>query len=272
MIKKQLLQLILCALALVFIATMTHAYSIPLGSQAGAINTDMPINVGSADQVKSGGLTVGTFQAQGNSYFAQTVLFNGLIRGGSTAAAKPVAFGGPANKVDVLFTGGVAIDGTYQSDTLKTGGGKKPLCADGNGTLYICGATPPTPPSPPANIIAYGAIQQFQSGPFVVGRLTQSVSKDVHIFVSATYSSPSAFLDTVKNFYTAHAVTQGTCRLNATPTALGELIVYAGTINSSAVAGANSSIAVPANCNPDQMNLIVTSTNPTSADGKTIIH
>ncbi len=264
--KKQLIQILICSLALVFIATLVHAYSAPMGT-AGTANTYGPLDTSSVDQTKAGGLTVGTFQDQGNALFMQNTLFNGLLRGGSAASTTvmPVTFGGPSNKVDVAFTGGVSINGTYQSNTLKTGGGKKPLCANPAGVLYICGTTPPVY-SQPQTVNASAQYETFSAGQFVVAKLSQSVSKDVQVSISAT-STPLAFWS---NFYTAHAVTSGVCHYTSTPTSLGTVTVYAGSTDSSSVSGGTLTLA--SGCNSTNTYLTVTSVNPTTVDNKTITY
>jgi hypothetical protein len=275
--KKQLLQLLLCSLALVCIATMTRAYSVPIGA-VGAVNTNPPLDTSSLDQIKSGGLSIGTFHVQGNSSFGSNpttnyVLLNGLVRGGNATSTTPgqVVFGGTSNKVDVAFSGGVAIDGTFQSDTLKTGGGKKPLCANGNGALYICGTTPPSVPQA-QTVVASAQFETFSAGQFVVAMLSQKVSKNVQVSISAYATGsgtppPGAFL---MNFYTAHARLAGTCYYTSTPTPLGTLTVYAANTDSSA--GTNGgTFSLPSGCDSTNTSLIVTSVSPTSADGKNII-
>jgi hypothetical protein len=104
-----------------------------------ANNTDAPLDVSATNQIKNGGLSVATFEARGNAYFDQSTYFSGMIRGGTVANNAPnVSFGSTAAPANVVQTGNMFLSGTYQSDTLKTGGGLKPLCADSAGKFFIC--------------------------------------------------------------------------------------------------------------------------------------
>ncbi len=149
--KKQLSQLLIASAALVLLAGIAHAYT-PPKSAPGAGNTDAPITTASTNQVKSGGLSVGTFVAQKDADFEQMTFLNGMVLGGSSSDTtdKPVTFGSSASKVNVLFTGRLEVKGVYQSDSLKTGGGKKPICANADGVLYICDNSSYYP-NPPLN-------------------------------------------------------------------------------------------------------------------------
>lgn len=277
--KKQLLQLLICALSLVFVATVAKAYTPPV-SAPGNGNSDAPLNVSAVNQSKTGGLTVGTFQARNDSYFDQNVYFDGLIRGGTvnSPASTPVTFGGPANKVDVSFTGTASINGVYQSDSLKTGGGLKPLCANQNGTVYLCAAAPVAPPPPAVPIHVLAQYQTFNpSGAsngtlttLVVAVLTQPVSTNVTAQIVAVAGGNNS-LGFLKNFYTADAKAVGVCQLTSNPTTIGTFTIFAGTTNSSQSNGGGA-IALPSGCSPLTTSIYVTTYSPhTTPQGVPII-
>lgn len=261
--KKNLLQLVLCAFALIFVASMVSAYTLPTKAPS-AGNTDGPLIIGAINQTKSGGLSVGSFQVRKDAYFAQNVFFNGLLRGGTATSniGAPVKFGGPSNRVDALFSGAVSISGTYQSNTLKTGGGKKPLCADSTGTLYICGTSAILPPPDPQAVILSLKFNPDGSGDATVSaKLSTSIEKDVTVHVSARKGSGSAGpISFLKNFYTANAfITPGVCPLSTTFTPVGSVLtISAGTLES-------NQLGLPPACNESNTDLIITSYSPTTS-------
>ncbi len=271
--KKKLLQLSAAVLSLVFLAAVAHAYTPPISAPT-AGNSDAPLNVGSVDQAKSGGISVGTFLAQKSAYFDQNVLFDGLIRGGTPAASAPITFGGPSNKVDVLFSGALSINGVYQSNSLKTNdGGTDPICADANGVIYVCSQTPPPPPTPAQPIDVAAQYATYPAGTFVVGTLSQSTEVSVTITVDASVpSSGNGTLSYIKNFYTADARAAGSCSLTSTPTTLGTLTIYAGETRSDEVANGGGTLQLPSGCNPATTTITISSYTPHSTpQGRPIV-
>jgi hypothetical protein len=266
--KKQLLQIIGLSLFAVLIASVASAYT-PPSAAAPAGNTDGPLTVGSANQIKAGGLTVGTFQARENAYFDKNVLFNGLIRGGTPNAAAPVKIGDSAAKTSVALSGTMNIDGYYQSDSLKTGGGKKPLCSDDNGVLYICGGTVPALPSKSKSVNLYAGYV-YPSQVSISAYLSKPVISQVRASVSAALASNtnnSSVISMIKNFYTAHAYVPGgqPCTLTTTPTVIGNLLINPG------YTAATSTLALPQNCNASDVVLSISSYSPhTTTDNVTI--
>lgn len=257
--KKTPIQLVAVLIAIVFLAGVTHAYIAPTGA-AGTTNTDGPLTATSVDEAKAGGLGVGTFLAQKNSLFQQNTYLDASIRGGTptSSANVPVKFGDSTYKVDTAFTGTIGISGFYQSDTLKTGGGKKPLCANSTGTLYICGQTPPGATQPQAILLT---INFASSNTTIAARLSQSIEKDVTVHVMAKKGNGGSGLMTyLKNFYTAEAyVTPGVCSLGTNYTALQTLTIYAGTVSS-------NEIGLPPGCDSSNTNIAISSYSPTVSE------
>lgn len=259
--KKTPIQLIALLIAIVFLAGITHAYIAPTGA-AGTTNTDGPLTATSVDEVKAGGLGVGTFLAKKNSLFQQNVFLNASIRGGTPTNSIniPVKFGDSTYKVDTAFTGTVGITGVYQSDMLKTGGGKKPLCATVDGTIYICGQTPPggTPTQTIILTAHFGS-----SGSTVFANLSESIEKNVTVnLVAKKGSGGSGLMTYLKNFYTAEAyITPGVCSLGTSYTQIQSVTVYAGTVNS-------NEIGLPAGCDSTNTDIAISSYSPlTSSKG-----
>jgi hypothetical protein len=137
--KKDLSQL-LVLVPLLFIAGVSFASYNYVGPTCApeVCNTDAPLDGSASAQVKNGGLSVNAFYVPGNAYFDQNSYVGGAMFG-SAAANDTVIVGTSGLPTSVVATGNIFISGQYQSNTLKTGGGKKPLCTDANGTLYICG-------------------------------------------------------------------------------------------------------------------------------------
>ncbi len=110
----------------------------PTGS-APANNIAAPLHVG-PDQIKAGGLSVGTLAVAQNAEFEQQVFFNGMIRGGngSTADSK-VSFGDTAHIVNGTVKGDVNATGTLTSAQLANSSSTS-VCAATDGTISLCGA------------------------------------------------------------------------------------------------------------------------------------
>jgi hypothetical protein len=272
--KKKFLQLSLAALSLVFLAAVTHAYIAPTAAP-GADNTDAPLDVSALNQAKSGGLTVGTFQAQQDAYFDQTVLFDGLLRGGTaTNATAPINFGGSANKVDVNFSGAVSIDGIYQSDTLKnSASAPEPVCGDTNGTIFLCGTTPSSPVSG-QTIDLFAVNDVLPAGNFAVAKITQSTDKNITVTIDIAANEPvnGGPVSMIKNFYTANAIEAGVCDISTHPITLGTVVILAGTTNSYNSFGEGGALGYPGGCNPSNSTLSVGSYSPTvDSEGRDIV-
>lgn len=146
--KKLIAQLLLTVPVCVLLATVSStAYTAPLFGPGGDSGEHMPVTIGATDQDKKGGLSVHAFVASSGAQFDQDVSFVGMIRGGTPSDVNStVTFGNTSASVGVKIAGLTAIDGKFQSDALKTGGGEKPLCAKADGTIYLCGSTNTTPP------------------------------------------------------------------------------------------------------------------------------
>ncbi len=153
--KKSFSRLIVLGF-LMGIAGVAGAYTPPSGSAFGA-NTDGPLTIGATNQDKAGGLWVKTFQARGDAYFNLDTYIQGDIIGKDLAGdgTTTVRIGGQTadgvtRTVSAGVHGAISVNGVIQSNSLATGpgGGKKPVCADANGTFFLCNtAAPSTPPS-----------------------------------------------------------------------------------------------------------------------------
>ncbi|MES2224661.1 MAG: hypothetical protein V4478_01600 [Patescibacteria group bacterium] len=256
--KKKLLQLLVLAPALLLVAGLAAAYTPPVSLPPQG-NTDAPLDIGTANQIKDGDLGVAAFEARGNAYLAKDVFFNGMIRGGTPADKdSAVAFGGAANKVSVLVNGTASIIGHYQSDTLKTpSGNKEPVCADANGVFYLCGASAgPAPVNPVYVSIDY----QTPGSTNVVAHLSEGISSQVTVYIQASSGSaaPMSFL---QKYFTANAYYQDACQLTSTPTVLGSVTIpHDQTVS-------NNVITLPNGCSPSSTYISISSYSPQSTVG-----
>ncbi len=177
--KKSFSRLIVLGF-LIGIAGVAGAYTPPSGGAFGA-NTDGPLTISATNQDKAGGLWVKTFQARGDAFFNLETFIQGDILGKDLVGdgTTTVRFGGQAgdgvqHTVNASVHGGINVNGVIQSNSLATGpgGGKKPVCADANGTFFLCSST--TPPAPPATPPATSATVNFyvdgsqQTGTFLM--------------------------------------------------------------------------------------------------------
>lgn len=130
---------------LLSVAGVVGAYT-PATTGAFGANTDAPLNVSGTNQDKAGGLSVSTFQARGNAYFSQQTFVQGGISGGNVQknGTTTVVFGDSNHTVNTSVNGGIEVGGVVQSNSLATGpkGGKKPVCANEKGTLFLCNTAP----------------------------------------------------------------------------------------------------------------------------------
>lgn len=132
-----MLKPLILTLPLLFIAGVVGAYTPPNGA-APTENTPAPIMINTTPQVKSGNLTVTTFQGRGNSWLQQRSFMNGLVRGGTTTdIISTVTFGSDTHSVNVEFTRDVYVDGYISSEGL-SGVDESRVCTDATGTLYRC--------------------------------------------------------------------------------------------------------------------------------------
>ncbi|MEO5646358.1 MAG: hypothetical protein ABIO57_01140 [Candidatus Paceibacterota bacterium] len=259
--KKNLSQLLLLIPMLIFSAGLTAAYTPPVATPP-QDNTDAPLDVGTADQVKDGDLAVTTFEARGNAYLAKDTFFNGMVRGDTPADKdSTVTFGGSANNVSVAINGTAAILGHYQSDSLKTpSGNKEPLCANATGTFYLCGSTA-TPATTQSKV--YVSLQYDPyGGRNIVAVLSEPVSSAVTAYVDASTGSaaPDA-LSMIKNYFTADAKLQGSCSLSSSPRSIGGLTIPKDQTIS------NSVITLPDGCDPAATYISISSYSPQSTLG-----
>lgn len=146
-ILKNSLYVIIGSAVAIGISYAAHAatFTNPSGTPP-AGNTAFPINVGTANQVKQGGLAVQAFIASqnveldGNSYFA------GSWHADPTSANPgTISFGGTdpntvLRKVSLALTGGFGNSGSIASSPLANNA-LKPVCSDSNGSVVLCTAT-----------------------------------------------------------------------------------------------------------------------------------
>ena len=232
-------------------------------------NTDSPLDISATDQVKDGGLSVNTFQSRTGSDFVQQTAFTGLVNGGTnTVTSSTIPFGTTAKKVSISQSGNTKIVGTYQSDSLKTGGGSKPLCASTDGTFYICGAAAaPTNPNP---IYVSATMQLFgagMSGTEAGAHLSEATNAPVTVTIAASSaaSGGSNPLSYLKNMFTANARFSGVCYYTSTPTDVGTVTIYGGQTDS-------DQIPLPAGCDSSNTYLSISSYSPhTTMGGRSVI-
>ncbi len=268
---KNTLQKSLILLPLLLVAGITFAaYSFTGPTVAPTSNnTDGPLNDSATDQVKTGGLSVNTFDAASNAYFNQNAIFTGSIFGGTpNNGTAPVNFGNPAdtaNPVNVSIAGTDTVVGTYQSDTLKTGGGIKPVCADQDGEFYICGTTPANNTTSANRIWLTETLDA--SGNYEVGaQISQPVSQAIEVYITEAGQSSSAtsFLDRLKDAFTADARFSGVCYPPSSPTSLGAVEIYANTLKSW------NTIPLGSSCTPSDVTVSISSISPDTVDGQKI--
>jgi len=204
--KKYLAQLafIIPLLFVAGIAMAAYSFVGPTATPPGN-NTDGPLDVSSSNQIKNGDLAVNAFQVVSGSEFAQQASFTGLVNGGTAGAtsntSSTINFGTSSTPVSVNNIGNATVSGNYQSNSLKSGGGLKPLCADPNGTFYLCGASVP----PVTGSIYLDITQVNINGTIQLGAsLSEAINEPVEVtFFAANPSSP--FADYIKNNFTAFA-------------------------------------------------------------------
>lgn len=260
---KDNLKKMLILVPLVLIATGAYAaYSFvgPTTTPTGN-NTDAPIDISASNQVKNGDFGVKAFQVVGGAQFSQQTQLTGLVNGGTTSTAtSTITFGNSTDKTSINNTGSAAITGYYQSDSLKTGGSLKPLCADQNGTFYICGTSVASNPNP---IYVQADIQTDAAGAARAGAfLSEPTNGNVTVNLAAVAAGTrGSAMNFVRNMFTAHAVQQGVCRTTATPTPIGTVTIFGGSTNS------GETVSFPTGCDQTNTEIIISSYSPQSTMG-----
>lgn len=142
-IKKNLI-VILFGGALVYALNVASAAFVEPKGSAPTNNIDTPVTVLPQSQIKNGGLSVGTFLANGVSVFQQHTFFPGTIKGqdaGGTDAALQIGgtdtTTGTTLSVDATATGNVHSDKSLGSVELVTQK-KSRLCGDDQGHVVFC--------------------------------------------------------------------------------------------------------------------------------------
>lgn len=168
------------------IAGAVSAYTPPTTGAFGA-NTDAPINTSALNQDKAGGFSTTTFQARGNALFSQETFAGGIVTGGNIQSdgSNTVAIGNSSYGVSTAINGSISTLGTIQSNSLLSGGGKKPVCANADGTFFLC-STPSSAPSAPAPVAATPSASidfyvdgSQQTGTFV--RVQSTTDSTIHL-------------------------------------------------------------------------------------------
>lgn len=124
----------------------------PAGSPPGN-NAEAPINVGTAGQLKNGGLGVQGFIAWDNALFAKNVWIKDPLNPsakGNLEVSGDVLVRDNTNIVGNLTVGDASVDPTQGGVTkiatlTHSNSTDTHVCADQNGVLFLCGATPPSP-------------------------------------------------------------------------------------------------------------------------------
>ncbi len=159
----KLIQYRLIALGLMLgIAGAVSAYTPPTTGAFGA-NTDAPINTSALNQDKAGGFSTTTFQARGNALFSQETFAGGIVTGGNIQSdgSNTVAIGNSSYGVSTAINGSISTLGTIQSNSLLSGGGKKPVCANADGTFFLCGDQAPQSPALPPSQTPFGQVSLY---------------------------------------------------------------------------------------------------------------
>ena len=94
-----------------------------------------PLDEGPTNEVKTGGLSVGGFIAQGDSQ----------------VVAGPMSLGKTGSSSTLTVSGNDMTSGNVKIESLGGVSGityPAPVCASSVGQLYLCGTTPPAPPTP----------------------------------------------------------------------------------------------------------------------------
>ena len=110
----------------------------PLGcASQGPVGTNicMPLDEGLTNQVKTGGLSVGGFIAQGDSQIVAGPMYVG--KAGTSPTLTVSGNDMTSGNVKIESLGGIT-GVTYPA----------PVCSSSVGQLYVCGTTPPAPPTP----------------------------------------------------------------------------------------------------------------------------
>jgi hypothetical protein len=108
-------------------------------SQPTTNNVSDSLNVGSSDQTKQGGLSLGGwFSAVQNAQIVGQTFINGMLRAGAPGdKTSEILFGGSNSTVNVEVSGGVSTSGTMTSKKLAIKDGSN-LCADSEGNIVTC--------------------------------------------------------------------------------------------------------------------------------------
>lgn len=194
--KKHLTQLFILIPLLFTAGIVMAAYSfVPPTTAPDAGNTEAPIDTSITDQIKHGGLAVNAFNVQGGAYFAQQVSFADTVQGGAPGVtSSTINFGDTSHQVSVQDLGSTSIIGNYQSDSLKSGGGLKPVCADTNGAFFLCGGSQSVTQTTSGNQSAAILTANYQSmngSTYVSAKISQPVAAD-NVVVTFSYILPSS--------------------------------------------------------------------------------
>jgi hypothetical protein len=125
------------------IALGISAYAAPFANPAGSApsgNVSAPLHTG-PDQIKDGGLSVGTFAAFKNAQFSQQAFFNGTINGVADDDGNSWLNLGDANRlVNASVAGNIGAT-DYIKSTPLSNDASKILCAKTDGTITLCDQT-----------------------------------------------------------------------------------------------------------------------------------
>ena len=132
--------------------SVVHAgtFTAPSAS-APSSNIDIPLHTG-PDQVKDGGLSVGTFTAWQNAQFKQQLFLNGTVFGGTPANSGTTSTvvmgdtGAPAN----LSVNGNLSASTFITSSSIANSGSLNVCANSTGTLVTCNGQAGANTTPPS--------------------------------------------------------------------------------------------------------------------------
>lgn len=162
------------------------AFDTPAAAAPGA-NIDVPLHMG-PNQVKDGGLSVGSFADMQDASFKQQTFIDSTIYGGAPwyGPGSPVYFGDMSiSPAHLRVNGDVRVAGALQSDSVKNSQNES-LCADSNGKMYPCGAPVP-PPSSQVTLTPSIMAQGYNTLKYTVTS-SETLWNTVNVYVSVSYN------------------------------------------------------------------------------------
>ncbi len=207
-------------------AAVVGAYNAPVQSFNGSYNADGVVDIGIANQIKPGGLSVNTFRARGNALFNQDLHVLGQLNGGHpTDTTSIIAIGGGNNnRVATIVTGDVTATLGGQAKSIghaSASGVLKNVCATENGTFVVCDGTGTGPivPSNPKPDLVLVKLTYPDNGNFGVITTSISNAQTSNIDLMINYT-----VGTTKYFKQMTIVAGSTSASGDTPNAIAGIV------------------------------------------------